>query len=91
MVKIALDKLEKELKELSKNYEKALFKNSYDLKINNFFILNVIEKPLSVEKPVKPKRKLIIAVSGVSSLFIGVFLAFFLEWLNSVKESRVSK
>ncbi|RLG10613.1 hypothetical protein DRN69_08770, partial [Candidatus Pacearchaeota archaeon] len=63
------------------------FKNSYDLK-NNFFILNVIEKPLSLDEPVKPKRKLIIAVSGISSLFIGIFLAFFFEWLNSVKESR---
>ena len=87
IVKIALDELKKELKKLSKNYEKALFKNSYDLK-NNFFILNVIEKPLSLDEPVKPKRKLIIAVSGISSLFIGIFLAFFFEWLNSVKESR---
>jgi len=85
IVKIALDNFEKELKKLSKNYEKALFKNSYDLKNNNLFILNVIEKPLSLDEPVKPKRKLIIAVSGISSLFIGVFLAFFLEWLNSVK------
>jgi len=88
IVKIALDNFEKELKKLSKNYEKALFKNSYDLKNNNLFILNIIEKPLSLDEPVKPKRKLIIAVSGISSLFIGVFLAFFLEWLNSVKEGR---
>jgi len=87
IVKIALDNFEKELKKLSKNYEKALFKNSYDLKNNNLFILNVIEKPLSLDEPVKPKKKLIIALSGISSLFIGVFLAFFLEWLNSVKES----
>ena len=87
IVKVALAELKKELKKLSKNYEKALFKNSYDLK-NNFFILNVIEKPLSLDEPVKPKRKLIIAVSGISSLFIGIFLAFFFEWLNSVKESR---
>lgn len=85
IVKIALDELEKELKKLSKNYEKAIFKNSYDLKNNNLFILNVIEKPLSLDKPVKPKRKLIIALSGVSSLFIGIFLAFFLEWLSSIK------
>ena len=88
IVKIAIDNLKKELKELSKNYEKALFKNSSDLENNNFFILNVIEKPLSLDEPVKPKRKLIIAVSGISSLFIGIFLAFFFEWLNSVKESR---
>jgi uncharacterized protein involved in exopolysaccharide biosynthesis len=33
-----------------------------------------------------PKRKLIIAVSAISSLFAGVFLAFLVEWWSKVKK-----
>ena len=33
--------------------------------------------------PYKPKKKLILAVSAVSGLFLGVFLAFFLEWIEN--------
>jgi LPS O-antigen subunit length determinant protein (WzzB/FepE family) len=40
------------------------------------------------DKPVKPKRKLIIAVSFISGLFIGIFLAFFQEWLENVRKER---
>jgi capsular polysaccharide biosynthesis protein len=39
-------------------------------------------------KPVKPKKKLVIAVALISGLFIGVFLVFFLEWLDSMKKRR---
>jgi len=38
-----------------------------------------------IDRPVKPKKKLIVAVGLVSGLFAGVFLAFFLEWLEGVK------
>jgi len=38
------------------------------------------------DKPVKPKKGLIIAVSLVSGLFLGIFLAFFFEWLENVRE-----
>ncbi len=38
------------------------------------------------EKPYKPKKKLIVAVAGVSGLFLGIFLAFFMEWLENVKK-----
>ena len=38
------------------------------------------------QKPVKPKRKLIIVVSSISGLFFGIFLAFFLEWLENARK-----
>jgi len=37
------------------------------------------------ENPYKPKKTLILAVATISGLFLGVFLAFFLEWLENVK------
>ncbi len=39
----------------------------------------------SSDRPVKPKKALIISVGAVSGLFFGTFLAFFLEWLDGVR------
>jgi len=48
----------------------------------------VIDPPYipDVDKPYKPKKKLIVAVGLVSGLFLGIFLAFFKEWLKNVKQ-----
>lgn len=86
IVMTAVDELDKELKKVSENYSKILAKNPDNVKNANFFVLNVIEKPFVLDSPVKPKRKLIIAVSAVTSLFIGVFLAFVLEWWNKMRQ-----
>ena len=48
----------------------------------------VIDPPLIPKVPVKPKKKLIIVVALISGLFVGVFVAFFTEWLDSVKKNR---
>ncbi len=59
---------------------------------NNFIKIYVTDNPhLVVNNPVKPKKKLIITVSAVSALFFSIFLAFFLEWLEKVKERNSSK
>ncbi len=37
-------------------------------------------------KPSKPKKKLVLAVAGVSGIFLGIFLAFFSEWLAQARK-----
>lgn len=47
----------------------------------------VVDPPYvpDVDKPYKPKKKLIVAVAFVSGLFLGIFAAFFREWLDNVR------
>lgn len=45
----------------------------------------VLYEPSVPAKPSKPKRALILAVAGVSSLFFGIFLALFAEWLEEAR------
>ena len=50
----------------------------------------VIDPPFipELKKPYKPKKKLIVAVSFVTALFLSIFLAFFMEWLENIKKGR---
>ncbi len=45
----------------------------------------VIVEPVVPQQPIKPKKGMIIVLAGVTALFTGVFLAFFLEWLEKAK------
>ncbi len=47
----------------------------------------VVDPPYipDVNKPYSPKKPLIIAVGILSGLFIGIFVAFFKEWLENVR------
>lgn len=48
--------------------------------------VKVSNKLLIPSKPSKPKKLLILAVSFLSSLFLGIFFAFFAEWVSANKK-----
>lgn len=69
-------------------FSNRLYELKFQLKTLKGFEISVEpEVPLN---PTKPKKALIIAVSFVSSLFIGIFLALFLEWLEEAKKRHYS-
>ena len=48
----------------------------------------VIDRAIPPKERIKPKRRLNVMLTGVVSLFVGIFLAFFLEYLENLKERK---
>ncbi|UCE34099.1 MAG: hypothetical protein JSV40_13025 [Deltaproteobacteria bacterium] len=46
----------------------------------------IIDRAIAPEKRVKPKRKLNVLLAGIVSLFVGIFLVFFLEYMENLKQ-----
>jgi len=70
---------------LRKLYEQARLEEQKE-----FIYVEVIDPPSLPDVPAKPKRGLIVAVSAVSALFAGVFLALLVEWIETARERRRS-
>jgi uncharacterized protein involved in exopolysaccharide biosynthesis len=68
---------------LLKMYEQAKLDEAKE----NLYV-EVIDYPILPDKPVKPKKKLMVAVAGITSIFLGIFIVFFLEWLENIKKRR---
>lgn len=52
------------------------------------FAFKIIDPPKVPDKKIKPKRRMNIILSFVISLFAGVFIAFFREYVEKAKSSR---
>ncbi len=48
----------------------------------------ILSEPVIPKKPVKPKKALNIAIAGITSLFFGIFLAFFITWIEKNRKRR---
>jgi len=68
---------------LAKEYEKAKAQE-----MEEQISFQVIDPPYvpAEDKPYKPKKRLILAIGVTSGLLLGVFVAFFKEWLDSVRK-----
>ncbi len=71
-----------------------LEKRASDLKIERLVIeqalnrpkgVEMIENPYILKNPVKPSIKKNIAFAGIISLFVGVFIAFFIEYVKKMR------
>ena len=56
------------------------------IQLKNLKGFEISVEPSIPEKPGKPKKALILAVASASGLFLGIFLAFFLEWLENARK-----
>jgi uncharacterized protein involved in exopolysaccharide biosynthesis len=52
--------------------------------------VTISEEPVLPEKPVKPNKKLNVAIAGIAALFFSILLAFFLEyWYRTKSEKQI--
>jgi capsular polysaccharide biosynthesis protein len=50
--------------------------------------VEIATQPYISNKPVSPKRELIIVAAGIFSLLLGVFLAIFIEYIGNIKNKK---
>jgi uncharacterized protein involved in exopolysaccharide biosynthesis len=55
------------------------------------FAFKVIDPPMTPDKKIKPARTVMVVLAFMMALFIGVFTAFFLEYLEKAKIKSVVK
>ena len=68
-----------------------IHKINYDLKHRLYLPFSLVSVPFAPSVPFKPNKKLIVAVSGISALFFGIFLAFFIEFIEKNKNRHNNK
>jgi succinoglycan biosynthesis transport protein ExoP len=64
---------------LTQQYEQMKIAEARDLPI-----VQVLDRAVTAERHSKPRLRLNLAIAGVTSLFMGIFLAFFVEYLRNL-------
>lgn len=70
---------------LVKAYESAKIEE-----VKDRLYIQVIDEPSLPDQKIKPKRRLMVVVSGISSMFLGIFIVFLREWIKENKERLLS-
>jgi uncharacterized protein involved in exopolysaccharide biosynthesis len=52
------------------------------------FAFKVIDPPLAPDKKIKPKRAQMVMLSLIVALFVGIFVAFFREYIEKIRASK---
>ena len=67
-----------------------LYGNAKFEEIKESLYVEVIDQAVKPEFPIKPKKKIMVGLAGVTSIIFGIFLAFFIERLktNIMKRGR---
>ncbi len=103
MVKDTVERAKKSLEELEKTLPKvtdplvqqkiyALMAKHIETislaKATKSFAFKVIDPPRVPDRKYKPKRRLMVILAFISSLFLGIFLVFFKEYLDNLKKKE---
>jgi tyrosine-protein kinase Etk/Wzc len=67
---------------LTQQWEQAKIAEARDMPV-----VRALDGAVPADRHSKPKLKLNLALAGITSLFLGIFLAFFLEYLAGVKQA----
>lgn len=85
-IKLLIQELDRKAKEFIYAYCRKAYKVCEE-----HYSIAFAEEPFSFDKPVKPKRGLIISASAISGLLLGIFLAFLWEGLARRRDELKAK
>lgn len=75
--------------QLSKSLSALMQKRVFSLANDYYFVSKITDSRVAyIKEKTKPKRALILIVSMVTSLILGIFMAFFLEFIKSNKNDE---
>ena len=75
--------------QVSKSLSALMQKRVFSLANDYYFVSKVTDSRVSyIKENTKPKRALILVVSMVTSIILGIFMAFFLEFIRSSKDDK---
>lgn len=75
--------------QLSKSLSALMQKRVFSLANDYYFVSKITDSRVAyIKEKTKPKRALILVVSMVTSLILGIFMAFFLEFIKSNKNDE---
>ncbi len=58
---------------------------------HNYHNTNIVGSVITQDKPVKPKKKLIVIIAFITGLMFSIFLAFFLEFIRDSREEEIQE
>jgi len=75
--------------QLSKSLSALMQKRVFSLANDYYFVSKITDSRVAyIKEKTKPKRALILVVSAVTSLILGIFMAFFWEFIRSNKDDK---
>jgi uncharacterized protein involved in exopolysaccharide biosynthesis len=75
--------------DMAQTYYSTISSNYLQSSLMPLSPVTISEEPVLPEKPVKPNKKLNVAIAGVAALFFSILLAFFLEyWYRTKSENK---
>lgn len=75
--------------QLSKSLSALMQKRVFSLANDYYFVSKVTDSRVAyIKEKTQPKRALILVVSMVTSIILGIFMAFFLEFIRSNKDDK---
>ncbi|MGM0508482.1 MAG: GumC family protein [Fusobacteriota bacterium] len=92
-IKLKMVRLQRELEATVEVYKMVLkeFETAKLEEVQDSDILNIIDGSLAPKRPSKPNKRLNVVIAFVLGGFLGIFIAFFKEFINGVDWSKLQE
>jgi capsular polysaccharide biosynthesis protein len=72
----------------NKAVEQKMEKHRLEQERQNYKVIQLLQDPFISKNPVKPQKAIIMAIAGILSLMLGIFIVFIVEYLEGTKKKK---